>query len=84
MLQVEIAMQWCSDSYTDNLVSFVNTVKTMDGGTHLEGFRGGLTRTMNAIAKKGNILKENEERLIGDFLREGLTAVISVKVRHPE
>lgn len=77
-------MQWCSDAFSDTLIGFVNMVKTVDGGTHLDGFKGSLTRTMNNLARKNNFLKENESGLGGDFVREGLTAIVSVKVPNPE
>ena len=83
-MQVETALQWCEGSYSDTLVSFANTVKTTDGGTHIEGFKTALTRSLNNLARKSNLLKENETNLNGEFLREGLTAVISVKVTNPE
>jgi len=83
-VQVEVALQWCSDAYTDNLFGFANNIRTIDGGTHLEGLKAVLTRTMNAIARKRNKLKENESNLAGENIREGLTGVISVKVPDPE
>ncbi len=83
-IQVEVALQWCSDAYTDNLLGFANNIRTIDGGTHLEGLKAVLTRTMNAIARKRNKLKEGESNLAGENIREGLTAVISVKVPDPE
>ncbi|MGG6295428.1 DNA topoisomerase (ATP-hydrolyzing) subunit B [Leptolyngbya sp. AN02str] len=83
-IQVEVSLQWCLDAYTDNLLGFANNIRTVDGGTHLEGLKAVLTRTMNAIARKRNKLKENESNLAGENIREGLTAVISVKVPDPE
>ncbi|KJH69361.1 DNA topoisomerase (ATP-hydrolyzing) subunit B [Aliterella atlantica] len=83
-VQVEVALQWCTDAYTDNLLGFANNIRTVDGGTHLEGLKAVLTRTMNAIARKRNKIKENEPNLSGEHVREGLTAVISVKVPDPE
>jgi len=83
-VQVEVALQWCTDAYTDNLLGFANNIRTIDGGTHLEGLKAVLTRTMNAIARKRNKLKENESNLSGEHVREGLTGVISVKVPDPE
>ncbi|MBW4522339.1 MAG: DNA topoisomerase (ATP-hydrolyzing) subunit B [Scytolyngbya sp. HA4215-MV1] len=83
-VQVEVALQWCSDAYTDNLLGFANNIRTIDGGTHLEGLKAVLTRTMNAIARKRNKLKENDANLAGENIREGLTGVISVKVPSPE
>lgn len=83
-VQVEVSLQWCADAYTDNLLGFANNIRTAEGGTHLEGLKAVLTRTMNAIARKRNKIKENEPNLSGEHVREGLTAVISVKVPNPE
>lgn len=83
-VQVEVSLQWCVDAYTDNLLGFANNIRTIDGGTHLEGLKAVLTRTMNAIARKRNKLKEGEANLAGENVREGLTGVISVKVPDPE
>ncbi|HBE52762.1 MAG TPA: intein-containing DNA gyrase subunit B, partial [Cyanobacteria bacterium UBA11369] len=83
-VQVEVALQWCSDAYTDNLLGFANNIRTVDGGTHLEGLKAVLTRTLNAIARKRNKIKESEANLGGENVREGLTGVISVKVPNPE
>lgn len=83
-IQVEVALQWCIDAYSDNLLGFANNIRTIDGGTHLEGLKTVLTRTMNAIARKRNKIKESESNLGGENVREGLTGVISVKVPEPE
>jgi DNA gyrase subunit B len=83
-IQVEVALQWCTDAYSDNLLGFANNIRTIDGGTHLEGLKTVLTRTMNTFARKRNKLKENDANLGGEHIREGLTAVISVKVPEPE
>ncbi len=83
-VQVEVALQWCVDAYSDNLLGFANNIRTIDGGTHLEGLKTVLTRTLNAIARKRNKLKESESNLGGENVREGLTGVISVKVPEPE
>jgi DNA gyrase subunit B len=83
-VQVEVAMQWSIDAYTDNLFGFANNIRTVDGGTHLEGLKTVLTRTMNAIARKRNKLKDGDANLGGEHIREGLTAIISVKVPDPE
>ena len=83
-VQIEVALQWCTDAYTDNVLGFANNIRTIDGGTHLEGLKTVLTRTLNAIARKRNKIKENEPNLSGEHVREGLTAVISVKVPDPE
>ncbi|MCX7779365.1 MAG: DNA topoisomerase (ATP-hydrolyzing) subunit B [Negativicutes bacterium] len=80
---VEIALQH-NDSYVENMFSFVNNINTVEGGTHLSGFKIALTRSINDYARKFNMLKENEENLSGDDVREGLTAVISVKIREPQ
>lgn len=80
---VEVALQY-NDSYSENILSFVNNINTVDGGTHLSGFRSALTRTINEYARKMNLIKENESNLSGDDVREGLTAVISVKIHNPQ
>ncbi|MGB7519818.1 MAG: DNA topoisomerase (ATP-hydrolyzing) subunit B [Spirulinaceae cyanobacterium] len=83
-VQVEVALQWCIDAYSDNLLGFANNIRTIDGGTHLEGLKTVLTRTMNTTARKRNKLKDNDSNLGGENIREGLTAVIYVKVPEPE
>ncbi|MBL1208539.1 DNA topoisomerase (ATP-hydrolyzing) subunit B [Geminocystis sp. GBBB08] len=83
-VQVEVAFQWCIDSYSDTVLGFANNIRTIDGGTHLEGLKTVLTRTVNNVARKRNKIKENEPNLGGENVREGLTAVISVKVPDPE
>ena len=80
---VEVAMQYC-DTYSENIFTYVNNINTEEGGTHLSGFRKALTRTINAYARKTNMLKENENALSGDDVREGLTAVLSLKVQNPQ
>ncbi|MCI8874424.1 MAG: DNA topoisomerase (ATP-hydrolyzing) subunit B [Lachnospiraceae bacterium] len=80
---VEVAMQH-NDSYNDATYSFVNNITTPEGGTHLAGFRNALTKTFNAYAKTNKILKENEAALSGDDIREGMTAIISVKIQEPQ
>ena len=83
-VQVEVALQWCIDAFSDNVLGFANNIRTIDGGTHLEGLKTVLTRTMNGIARKRNKLKDSDPNLGGENVREGLTAVISVKVPEPE
>jgi DNA gyrase subunit B len=80
---VEIAMQW-NDGYTENIFAFANNINTIEGGTHLIGFRSALTRTINNYAVNTGLLKKDEENLQGEDVREGLTAVISVKVPEPQ
>ena len=80
---VEIALQY-NDSYQENIYSFVNNINTEEGGTHLAGFKLALTRAANDFARKQNILKDKDGNLSGDDVREGLTAVISLKVRDPQ
>ena len=80
---VEIALQY-SDAYTENVFSFANNINTIEGGTHLSGFRSALTRTVNAYARGANLLKDAKSAMSGDDIREGLTAVISVKVPDPQ
>ena len=79
----EVAMQY-NDGYSENILTFVNDIFTEEGGTHLSGFRSGLTRTINDYGRSAGIIKENEDNLSGEDVREGLTAVISVKVREPQ
>ena len=80
---VEIAFQYTT-SYSENIYSFVNNINTIEGGTHLEGFKRALTKTFNDYAKSHNILKEKDSNLQGEDIREGITAVISVKVKEPQ
>ena len=81
--EVEVAMQWNS-SYQETLLSFANNINTHEGGSHLSGFRSALTRTLNAYARQKGLLKEKEDNLQGEDVREGLTAIISVKVPDPQ
>eukprot|EP00891_Asterochloris_glomerata_P001635 jgi/Astpho2/1635/fgenesh1_pm.00030_%23_3_t len=83
-VDVQLALQWCHSTYSDTLVGFVNSIKTIDGGTHMEGFKSSLTRTLNSIGRKTKALKDEHPNLSGDFIREGLTAIVSVKVPEPE
>lgn len=80
---VELAMQY-SDAYNESVFTFVNNVNTQDGGTHLSGFRSALTRSLNDYARKSSLLKESEENLSGDDVREGCTAVLSIKMHDPQ
>ena len=80
---VEIAMQY-TDGYTENIYSFANNIDTHEGGTHLAGFKSALTKTVNEYAKRNKLIKENEGNLTGEDIREGLTAVISVKLPEPQ
>jgi DNA gyrase subunit B len=80
---VEVAMQWNS-SYQESIFSFANNINTHEGGSHLSGFRSALTRTLNKYARDKGLLKEKEENLAGEDVREGLTAVISAKLRDPQ
>ncbi len=80
---VEIAIQYTS-AYNENIYSFVNNINTVEGGTHLEGFKRGLTKVFNDYARSHNIIKEKDSNLQGEDIREGLTAVISVKVKEPQ
>lgn len=82
-LEAEIAMQW-NDSYTESIYTYCNNINTVEGGTHLVGFRAALTRTANSYATSTKILKDLESNLEGEDIREGLCAVISVKVREPQ
>jgi DNA gyrase subunit B len=81
--EVEVALQW-NNSYQEALLSFANNINTHEGGTHLSGFRSALTRTINAYARQTGELKEKDPNLQGEDVREGLTAIISVKIREPQ
>jgi DNA gyrase subunit B len=82
-ISLELAMQWTT-SYTENVFTFANTINTHEGGTHEEGFRAALTTRINAYARAQNLLKEKDDNLTGEDIREGLTAVISVKLSEPQ
>lgn len=82
-VEAEIAMQW-NDSYSESIYTYCNNINTIEGGTHLVGFRGALTRTANAYAQNKNLVKDLDGSLEGEDIREGLAAVISVKVREPQ
>ena len=83
-VQVEAALQWCVDAYSDSILGFANNIRTVDGGTHIEGLKTVLTRTLNTFAKKRGKRKDADSNLAGENIREGLTAVLSVKVPDPE
>ncbi len=83
-VQVEAALQWCVDAYSDSILGFANNIRTIDGGTHIEGLKTVLTRTLNTFAKKRGKRKEGDANLAGENIREGLTVVLSVKVPEPE
>ena len=82
-VSVEVAMQH-NDSYTENSYGFVNNINTPEGGTHIVGFRNALTKTFNDYARKNKLLKDSEPNLSGDDIREGLTAIVSVKIEEPQ
>ena len=82
-VMVEVAMQH-NDAYTENTYGFVNNITTPEGGTHIMGFRNALTKTFNDYARKNKLLKDNEQNLSGEDIREGLTAIISVKIEDPQ
>ncbi|WP_159888119.1 DNA topoisomerase (ATP-hydrolyzing) subunit B [Paenibacillus puerhi] len=82
-IQVEVALQY-NDSYTENIYSFANNINTHEGGTHESGFKSALTRVLNEYARKYNTIKESDANLSGDDVREGLTAIISVKIPDPQ
>ncbi|MFM8888603.1 MAG: DNA gyrase subunit B, partial [Solirubrobacterales bacterium] len=81
--QVEVAMQW-NGSYQESIFSFANNINTHEGGTHLSGFKAALTRTLNAYARSKGLIKEKDENLSGEDVREGLTAVVSIKLHDPQ
>jgi len=80
---IEVAMQW-NTGYSESVLAFANNINTHEGGTHLEGFKNALTRTVNDYARRQNVLKEKDDNLTGEDIREGLAAVISVKLREPQ
>ena len=82
-LEVEVAMQY-TDSYSELVLSYANNINTTEGGTHMAGFKASLTRVFNDYAKKNKILKDNDAALTGDDIREGLTAIVSVKLTNPQ
>ncbi len=82
-IEVEFAFQY-TDSYSENILSYANNIQTPEGGTHLSGLRSSLTRTVNDYARKYNFIKENEDNLQGEDIREGITAIISVKISNPQ
>ena len=82
-MQVEVAMQY-TDAYNESVLSFANNINTHSGGTHLTGFRNSITRVFNDYARKNNILKDSDQNLSGEDVREGLTAIVSVKIPNPE
>ncbi|MCS6808102.1 MAG: DNA topoisomerase (ATP-hydrolyzing) subunit B [Bacteroidota bacterium] len=81
---IDICFQYCKDSYNETILSYVNNINTVEGGTHVSGFRAALTRTLNAYAAKNNLVKPDKLQLTGEDFREGLTAIISVKVSEPQ
>uniref|UniRef100_A0A1J3HMK4 DNA gyrase subunit B n=2 Tax=Noccaea caerulescens TaxID=107243 RepID=A0A1J3HMK4_NOCCA len=81
---VDVALQWCSDAYSDTMLGYANSIRTIDGGTHIEGVKASLTRTLNTLAKKSKVIKEKDISLSGEHVREGLTCIVSVKVPNPE
>jgi DNA gyrase subunit B len=83
-IKVEIVFLWSNFNYQEKILSFANNIKTIEGGTHVDGFKNVLTRTINLIGRKTGKLKENSPNLAGDFIREGLTGIVSVKLPEPE
>ncbi len=82
-VEIDVALQW-NAGYTETVLTFANNINTHEGGTHEEGFRRALTRAINEFAREKGLLKEKEENLVGEDIREGLTAVVAVRVRHPQ
>lgn len=82
-IKIEIAMQY-NDGYVENIYSYANDINTSEGGTHLTGFKSGITKVLNDYARKINALKENDKNFTGEDVREGLTAIVSVKLKNPQ
>lgn len=83
-ITIDMALQWCSDAYTDTMLGYANSIRTVDGGTHIDAVKASLTRTLNNLGKKLKIFKEKDVSLSGEHVREGLTCIVSVKVPNPE
>ncbi|XP_061364799.1 DNA gyrase subunit B, chloroplastic/mitochondrial-like isoform X2 [Gastrolobium bilobum] len=83
-IAIDIAFQWCEDAYSDTILGYANSIRTVDGGTHIDGMKASLTRTLNNLGKKSKVIKEKDITLSGEHVREGLTCVVSVKVPNPE
>ncbi|WZY79999.1 hypothetical protein YC2023_026383 [Brassica napus] len=81
---INVALQWCSDAYSDTMRGYANSIRTVDGGTHIEGVKASLTRTLNTLAKNSKAVKEKDINLSGEHVREGLTCIVSVKIPNPE
>ncbi|XP_030926180.1 DNA gyrase subunit B, chloroplastic/mitochondrial-like [Quercus lobata] len=83
-ISIDVALQWCSDAYSDTMLGYANSIRTVDGGTHIDGTKAALTRTLNSLGKKSKSIKDKDITLSGEHVREGLTCVVSVKVPNPE
>ncbi|KVI03416.1 DNA gyrase B subunit, C-terminal [Cynara cardunculus var. scolymus] len=83
-MTVDVAFQWCSDAYSDTMLGYANSIRTVDGGTHIDGIKASLTRTLNNLGKKSKLIKDKDISLSGEHVREGLTCVISIKLPNPE
>ncbi|KAI5064340.1 hypothetical protein GOP47_0021010 [Adiantum capillus-veneris] len=83
-MTVEAVLQWCADAYTDTILGYANSIRTSDGGTHLDGAKAAITRSLNTLGRKTKIIKEKDENLSGEHAREGLTCIVAVKVPNPE
>ncbi|CAN6443332.1 unnamed protein product [Victoria cruziana] len=83
-ITINAALQWCADAYADTMLGYANSIRTTDGGTHIDGLKASLTRTLNNLGKKSKIIKEKDVTLSGEHVREGLACVIAVKVPNPE
>ncbi|KAK7286683.1 hypothetical protein RJT34_21863 [Clitoria ternatea] len=85
-ITIDVAFQWCEDAYSDTILGYANSIRTVDGGTHIDGMKASLTRTLNNLGKKSKVIKDKDKdiTLSGEHVREGLTCVVSVKVPNPE
>lgn len=81
---IKVALRWSSDMYAESILSFTNNIRTKDGGSHVDGLKSSITRAVNAVAKKNGKIKDGQKNLPGEFIREGLTAIVSVSVTEPE
>jgi len=83
-VHVEVALQWSANTYSDTVLGYANSIRTVDGGTHIDGLKTALTRTVNSLARKHKLLKDADSNFNGEHVREGLSCIVAVKVPNPE